>query len=349
MPDEYNVTEVAGGGRLYQRKPDPNSVWQFFLWVEGEGRIRKSTKKKDLDEARRVAERWTLEARHAQAQGFQVIATTVGVALEKYREKQELRISTGELRSAENIRYKVRFLFKLYERLVGLDTPISTLTQRDYGRVPTIRLQDGAAWETVRQELSLIRNFCRFARQFGNVVIPEWEFKIPQHIKKAQGRAVTFDTDEHKRLSEEFDRYILPDTQKGTYEREWGINAFGKGASKAPTALVQDLEKSRRELTRFFWQINCLCGARPGELSSEEFGLCWNDITSKFVYVSPGRQRMVSIIRIRGGKTGPRSVACTAGWWFNELRKWSRYDQDDDYVFADQCGLRAGKPSISTP
>jgi len=84
-------------------------------------------------------------------------------------------------------------------------------------------------------------------------------------------------------------------------------------------------------------------------LSSEEFGLRWKDITSKFVYVSPGRQRMVSIIGIRGGKTGPLSVACTAGWWFNELRKWSRYDQDDDYVFADQCGLRAGKPSISTP
>ena len=56
MPDEYNTTQVTGGGRLYQRKPDADSVWQFFLWAEGEGRIRRSTKNRDLLEAVRNAE-----------------------------------------------------------------------------------------------------------------------------------------------------------------------------------------------------------------------------------------------------------------------------------------------------
>ncbi len=96
--------------------------------------------------------------------------------------------------------------------------------------------------------------------------------------------------------------------------------------------------------TRFFWQINCQSGARPGELSSDEFALRWKDITTKFVSVAPGKSRMISVIGIRGGKTGPRTVACTAGWWLNALHVWSRYNQPDDYVFADQCGLRAGQP-----
>ena len=39
---------------MYQRKPDADSVWQFFLWAEGEGRIRRSTKTRDLWEATQV-------------------------------------------------------------------------------------------------------------------------------------------------------------------------------------------------------------------------------------------------------------------------------------------------------
>ena len=83
MPEEYNSTQVAGGGRLYQLEPDAHSVWQFYLWVEGEGKVRRSTKTRDLRDATKIVERWTLEARYAQANGFQVISTSVGVALEK--------------------------------------------------------------------------------------------------------------------------------------------------------------------------------------------------------------------------------------------------------------------------
>ena len=83
MPEEYNSTQVAGGGGLYQLKPDAYSVWQFYLWVEGEGKVRRSTKTRDLRDATKIVERWTLEARYAQANGFQVISTSVGVALEK--------------------------------------------------------------------------------------------------------------------------------------------------------------------------------------------------------------------------------------------------------------------------
>ena len=129
MVDGYNATQVVGGGSLYSRKPVGDPVWQFFLWEEGEGRIRRSTTTRDLKEAMRIAERWTLEARYAQAQGFQIIFTSVGGALEKYGEHQETRVSTGQLKSAENIRYNYCFLIRLCARIVGLDLPISILAQ----------------------------------------------------------------------------------------------------------------------------------------------------------------------------------------------------------------------------
>ncbi|QNI75668.1 hypothetical protein SynMVIR181_00676 [Synechococcus sp. MVIR-18-1] len=38
---------------MYQRKPDADSVWQFFLRAEGEGRIRRSTKTGIYEKRRR--------------------------------------------------------------------------------------------------------------------------------------------------------------------------------------------------------------------------------------------------------------------------------------------------------
>ena len=63
--------------------------------MEGEGKVRRSTKTRDLREVIKIAEQWTLEARHAQAQGFQVISTPVGVLIDKYTEKQKLLVATN--------------------------------------------------------------------------------------------------------------------------------------------------------------------------------------------------------------------------------------------------------------
>ena len=58
--------------------------------MEGEGQVRRSTKTRNLREVIKIAEQWSLEARHAQAQGFQVISNSVGVEIDKYTEKHEM-------------------------------------------------------------------------------------------------------------------------------------------------------------------------------------------------------------------------------------------------------------------
>ena len=115
MAEELNPTPVIGGGRIYQRKP--GGSWQFCLWIEGEGRIRKSLKTTDKGLALREAERLTLDAKAAQVAGHRVLAGTLAECLAHYEVHQQDRIARGEIRSVENIRYKVRFLRRVLQEL----------------------------------------------------------------------------------------------------------------------------------------------------------------------------------------------------------------------------------------
>ena len=81
-----------------------------------------------------------------------------------------------------------------------------------------------------------------------------------------------------------------------------GHQRLWQRSSKSAQDLDQNLEKMGRQFTRFFFEIHCLCGARPGEMSSDEYGLRWKDITIKFVSVAPGKPRMIYLPGIRGGK-----------------------------------------------
>ena len=135
MAEELNATPTIGGGRIYQRKE--GGPWQFCLWVEGEGRIRKSLKTTDKSLALRGAERLTLDARAAQMSGNKVLASTLAECLARYEQHQDDRIARGEVRSVENARYKVRLLKKTLGDLFGLDRPVSALTQRDWGYILT--------------------------------------------------------------------------------------------------------------------------------------------------------------------------------------------------------------------
>ena len=62
-------------------------------------------KQKNFRKAAKIAERWALRARHRQAHGFQVIATPVGVLLEKYGVYQESHVNAGQLLSAKKSTY----------------------------------------------------------------------------------------------------------------------------------------------------------------------------------------------------------------------------------------------------
>ena len=342
MAEELNATPVIGGGRIYQRKP--GGAWQFCLWVEGEGRIRKSLKTTDKGLALREAERLTLDAKAAQVAGHRVLAGTLAECLAQYEAHQQDRMARGEIRSVENTRYKVRFLRRVLQELFGLDRVISTLTQRDWDAFVPHRGRQGAALETIRQECSLLRQFCRFSRHYGCQLVPELHVKVPK--SKRSRRTETFTAEEFKVLTEALDRYVEPDTEDGMYVRSWSL---GSAAARdaGPKNISQDLERSRRELLRWFVRVSSASGCRPHELAGEveESAIRWRDVELKSTRIDSDRHALIAVIRVREQtKTGQRSVPTTAGLMLSVMRQWSRFQQDDDYVFADQFGLRAGKP-----
>jgi len=339
-----NVTKVLGGARIYQRKE--GGPWQFDYFVEnGEGRIRQSLKTTDKAFATREAERLTLEAKSAVAAGTRVVAGSLGECADAYELHQQDRLRRGEIRSTENVRYKTSFVRKTCSHLFGLDRSIASLTQKDWDRFIPWRLDEcQAELETVRQECSLIRGFCNFSRHYGCKVIPELKVFVPK--SKRARRSQTFSLDEMASLRSALDDYIKPDTEDGLYLRSWSLGS-AKARNKSPKLIQQDLEKSRRELLRWFVLISCLAGTRPHELTGEnpEASLRWSDVTVKTQVLEPGRAAVLAILKVREmTKTGERTIPTTAGFLFEQLRSWTRFSDENDYVFADQYGIRAGKP-----
>jgi integrase len=347
MAEELNATPTIGGGRIYQRKE--GGPWQFCLWVEGEGRIRKSLKTSDKSLALREAERLTLDARAAQMAGNKVLASTLAQCLAHYEEHQDDRMLRGEIRSLVNARYKIRFLQRVLTEMFGLERPISTITQKDWDAFIPFRGRQGAALDTIRAECCLIRSFCRFSRQYGCQVVPELFVKVPKSQRSR--RTETFTSEEFHALVWKLEEFVAPDTEDGLYLRDWGLGA-AKAREKVPKVVNQDLERSRRELLRFFVLVAAASGCRPHELAGDEEGsLRWRDVEFKDVLVTVSLSqkeptpKTVAILKIRKHtKTGERSVPMVGGKYLKALKAWSRFSGPDDYVFADQYGIRAGKP-----
>lgn len=354
MAEELNATQTVGGGRIYQRKE--GGVWQFCLWVPGEGRIRKSLKTTDKCVALAEAERLTLDAKSAQAHGRRVISSTIGEAIAHFEERQMLRLARGEIRSERNVRSRVGFLRKTLGAMFGLERSVGSLTQRDWDQFVPMRAKQGVSLHTIQQEAVDVRGFCKFARLLGNTVVPEIHVVVPKRQGK-QRRRDTFTADEYHRLLETLEDYVLPDTDDGLYERAWGLNARA-GGLRAPKTVDQALEKTRRELLRFYVLVAAASGCRPHELLGGRDGVCelrWGDIEFRTVEVlvslshKEPTPKTVAVLNVRDEtKTGARSVPTVAGGYLKEMREWSRYKADDDCVFADQFGRRQGRAVDAT-
>lgn len=343
-----NVTKVIGGARIYQRKE--GGSWQYDFFVDGgQGRIRQSLKTTDKAFATREAERLTLEAKSAVAAGVRVKAGTLGECVDAYVLHQQDRLRRGEIRSADNVRYKTSFVRRTLSHLFGLDRSIAALTQKDWDLFIPWRLDEcQAELETVRQECSLIRSFCRFSRQYGCYFIPELIVKVPK--SKRSRRTETFTSDEFLDLVGALEEFIQPD-QGDVYLRDWGLGA-AKARQKKPKIVHQDLERSRREMLRFFVLVAASSGCRPHEIAGDRRGsLRWRDVVFKDVLVQVSMShreptpKTVAILKVRElTKTGERSVPMAGGKYLKQVKAWSRFTNPDDYVFCDQYGIRAGMP-----
>lgn len=344
-----NQTPVLGGaGTVYQRKED--GPWYLYFWVKAERkRFRQSLETTDRALAIRTGEQIVLDALARQQAGQKVLSSTLGEVIDKWEVIQGDRLARGEIRSAEYVRQLAATFRKQLGGLFGLDIPISALKQEDWDRYIKWRGDQGVALDTIRVECSHIRGLIgKVGMKLGARLVPELNVFVPKHARAR--RHDTFTAAEFHALLDALEQFIEPDAE-GTYQRDWGLGA-AKARVQVPKVVNQDLERSRRELLRWFVLVASSSGCRPHELAgSEEGSLRWKDVELKEVAaVVPLSQprptpKTIALLHIREmTKTGARVVPTVAGGYLRRMREWSRFAADDDYVFCDQYGIRAGKP-----
>lgn len=341
---------LLGGQALLYRRVEEGS-WYVYMWLKTEKkRFRKCLETSDKALAIRTAESLVLDALARQQAGQKVLSATLGEVIDKWVLLQNDRLARGEIRSADYIRHLAITFRKQLGGCFGLDTPISALKQEDWDRYISYRGVQGVALDTIRVEASHLRGLIsKVGMKLGARLVPELKVHVPKH--KRSRRSETFTAYEYRSLVKELSQYIQPDNSDGNYLRDWGLNSKD-GFRKPPKSVQQDLERSRRELLRWYVLVAAASGCRPHELAGDEAAsLRWKDIEFKTVEVMVSMThpeptpKTVAILRIRAlTKTGERSVPMVGGKYLKELKAWSRFTQPDQFVFADQHGLRAGKP-----
>jgi integrase len=343
------VPVLGGAGTIYQRRAD--GPWYVYFWVKAERkRFRRSLETSDKSLAIRTAEQIVLDALTKQKAGQKVISSTLGDVIDKWLILQSDRIKRGEIRSEEYVRNLACVFRKQLGGCFGLETPISALAQEDWERYLDFRGNQGVALDTLRVEVSHIRGLvAKVGMKLGARLVPEFNLHVPK-AKRAK-RTETFNSKEFHELLDVLDSYCCPETDDGQYVRDWSLGA-AKARRKAPKIVNQDLERSRRELLRWFVLIAASSGCRPHELAGDERGsLRWRDIDFKTVEVMVSFSdpaptlKTIAMLRVRPlTKTGERSVPMAGGQYLKNLKAWSRFTKPDDFVFCDQYGIRAGKP-----
>lgn len=340
---------LGGKGAIYQRTPGGN--WSVYYWVKAEKkRLRKSLDTADLGLATRLAEQIVLESLAKEQSGQKVLSASLGQVIDQWAVMQQDRLNRGEIRSEDYVRHLERMFRKHLGELYGLETPIGSLQQEDWDRYIPYRGKQGVALDTVRVECSHLRGLVgKVGMKLGAALVPELNVFVPKFQRSR--RSDTFAPAEYRVLLRALEAYRDPDTPEGLYVRDWSLGS-AKARKTAPKTLSQDLERSRRELLRWFVLIAATSGCRPHELAGDAEGsLRWSDIEFKEVEVKVSHSqkdptpKSIALLHIREQtKTGARVVPMVGGSYLRQIKDWSRFAADDDFVFADQYGIRAGKP-----
>ncbi len=359
---EVRLDEVAvlgGKARVYRRVP--GGTFHVYLWLSKEKkRLRKALDTADLGEATRKAEALVLDVLQRQSLGQKVLAATLGEVVDAWEAKHRERLQRGELRSRKSFENHTRFFRRHLGALYGLETPVSRLTQGqrvngepaplDWDRFVPYRLAQGVALDTVRGEASYFRSLVQqVGLKLGASVLPEFDVVVPKHLKAR--RRETFSRDEFHKVRRFCHTYPRPDADDGKgYVRNWALN---KGRDKRPPQRFnQELEFTRRVLLRYFVEVAAFSGLRPHELAGDEnAALRWRDVRFQELEVTStelnktATTHTVALLHVRGEtKTGERTVPTLCGTQLKALKRWTKYPDSDDFVFADQTGTNGGSP-----
>ena len=318
---------LGGRGELYLLgNRTPYYHLRIFL-PEERKYIRKSTKSRDLDSARKIAERMVLEIHADLSAGKKFFGITLGELVERYLEYRwkDVEINNATMGQEGITKGRWGTIKSQLKHFLTIKSPELKLAELDRDSLydwRTMRFDKtpNTSLITIRNEQATINAMFQYAFREGLSSIPKLNF-APIKIKKEQiGRRDTFTPAEYKKITE--------------YFKTW---CSGKECK-------DEKEKYYRETIRDFFLILSNTGMRFGELKQ----LTWEDIKG-MEDTKDDRGWKIKLVQIHirpetSKHRQTRYITSRGGEYFDRVRK--RVEDNpqnpatnpDDFVFTSYEG-----------
>jgi integrase len=298
--DEHEICD--GEVRLFRTTPS-GDVFQFQMWIPKEQKyIRKSTRKRDLEDAKEVARRYWKEAIAKIELEQPIFALTATELVERFLEsaKQDVGITRTQGRW-ETIRSQL-------SHYLDFVTPSIKTTDIDrniwdgyyrFRRDNSSTVQD----VTLRNEVSTIRSMYKFAIRHEYLTDRYLPYFPALKVSVSKRRAL--EVEEYRTIYEHL------------RSKEWSSQG-------------NDREQSYRKFLYFAVIVLANTGIRFGEMRC----LRWENI-GRISKDENGHQVIINLNANQTKNKKERTVVGRRGDIFRSIKKHSNFTQPSDYVFVD--------------
>jgi integrase len=296
---------------IYKR----GEYWQFRMWLNGEGKYaRKSLRTRSMVTAIEKGKETYLEIFANQKMGKTYFSLTTKEGVQKYVEHRNKDVETGQIVSGRLLTIKTHLQHWL--EFIGKDTKLKELERtdcEDYFHFRTLKSKKPAKQVTVQNEQSTINSCIKYLFRNNETHFEAFDFKKLKKIDRNNEavRRATFTNDEYRRLYKSM----------RTYCRKSNKN-------------VDESERLIRNIVRNYILIAANSGLRVGEQRQ----LRWSDVTIENKKTKGKRKDyLLAKISVRAETSKVRTSRvfyCRGGEHFERLRKLTKPDNKDAYIFS---------------
>lgn len=301
------------------------------------------SKTKNASEAIGKAEYLLIEILAKEKQGVKVMSSTFRDLILTWHQEALKRLQRGEIRTPRNVQSQYVKLQKHLDAHWGLTSPLSSLTQENFDAYLEYCSNTGVKLSTVVDEMKFISTLVNnFGMKIGAPLVPQVDIRIlKDHASK---RFDTFNKDEWRRVRNALEAYIKPDDGR-LFLRDFQLGNTVKRAK--PCFINQYVEEERRKQLRWLVLILEASDCRPHEIvGTVASSLRWGDVRIDSMQMDSGKFAMLAHLNIRTmTKAGRRVVPTYVGWIFGAIKGETNFSGDEDFVFCQQTGKNAGKPT----
>ena len=300
--DEHDLYD--GEVKLLRTKQS-GLVWQMRYWVSSEKRyVRKSTRCRDLDDAKAWAKNEYGKILGKLSSGQLVFSITASQLVDKYLSYQQSRVEQGLITKGRLGTMSSHL--KHYVNFVGKDTSLDSIKGTKFLQYFLFRKQVSADVQdtTLVNERATIQHLHKFARTNG-LINSEINMAKFEEMKKINVRSRDAFTREDYRTLYNF------------------LTHYTKQA-------VDDEDKYYRQLVRDFILIKSNTGLRFGELQQ----LRWSDVTIMKKSAGQKYENCSLSVRAETSKTrSSRTAIGRRGDIFKRIKTYSEIENKGDFVF----------------